>query len=97
VTITYPLCLALPDGVSAGTDKGTVFTVLMTMSTLLNFMLIVISMAMYTQFCCCVNEETKVNFTAKFGWRTLCNFCREPHPTDVACSLPPPPPPLHSL
>jgi hypothetical protein len=72
VTITYPMMVEPPEALVA-LDGGestslAAYVVLCGITTMLNFVLVVLSMVLYTQFCCCVNEETKLEFTAHFGY-----------------------------
>ena len=55
VTSTWSYILSPPDGIDSNKTSGTIFILLMVIASLLNFVLIIMSLVIYTQYCCCVS------------------------------------------
>lgn len=49
-------------------DSAMAFTILMNLSSALNLAMIIVSIVVYAQYCCCINDETRLKFTANFGY-----------------------------
>eukprot|EP00608_Synchroma_pusillum_P003215 CAMPEP_0198427792 /NCGR_PEP_ID=MMETSP1452-20131203/6139_1 /TAXON_ID=1181717 /ORGANISM="Synchroma pusillum, Strain CCMP3072" /LENGTH=356 /DNA_ID=CAMNT_0044148169 /DNA_START=72 /DNA_END=1140 /DNA_ORIENTATION=- len=66
ITVTYAGLVGAPDLSDAA---GDVFVVLQTIATMLSVFLIFHSLIMYSSFTSCVDDETRLNFTARYGWQ----------------------------
>lgn len=69
LTVTYPYILDPPGNL--GADHGAeaaAFIILMTLATLINFVMVIMTIVIYTQYCCCVNDASRLRFTGHFGY-----------------------------
>eukprot|EP00038_Savillea_parva_P014360 m.10865 g.10865 ORF g.10865 m.10865 type:complete len:359 (-) comp2786_c0_seq1:175-1251(-) len=69
ITMTFPYALETPDHIlEHSAELAHAFSCMMTLATMFNMFIIILTLTIYQQYCCTVDDETALNFAAHFGY-----------------------------